>query len=455
VAALRVSHPPGYPAERAYALKVVLSELLGIEFIAAVEEREDVLVSLRDGGSGELSIAEGLFATIEEDWLNEAALPRTPLAKLDARSFGLEHPGAGSPLPVLFGEPTATGGLPVDVFGSAFFMLTRYEEAVRRTRDVHGRFPANASIAYREGFLERPIVNEYAELLWAALQSVWPRLERRRRTFRFRPTHDVDWPLSPMRPPSARLKTLGGDLVRRRDPLLALDRLRAERRRRRGDVSADMNNTFDYLMDASEAHGLRSAFYFMAGTGHGRDGGYVLDDPWISSLMRRIHKRGHEIGLHPSYDSYRNPELVKRELEVLMRACARLDIEQPRWGGRQHFLRWETPTTWQAWEEAGLDYDSTVGFAGAAGFRAGVCVEYPVFNLQTRRELALRERPLTVMDGSLFDYARLSRGEARRKAGRLRDRCRMFGGDFVLLWHNSSLQSRRDRRLYSQLLADG
>ena len=60
--------------------------------------------------------------------------------------------------------------VPLDIFGSAFFMLTRYEEMVITERDTHGRFPARASIAYREGLLERPIVDEYLELLWAAIQ---------------------------------------------------------------------------------------------------------------------------------------------------------------------------------------------------------------------------------------------------------------------------------------------
>ena len=47
---------------------------------------------------------------------------------------------------------TSTGAaMTVDVLGSIFFLLTRYEEIVIGTRDRHGRFPASASIAGREG----------------------------------------------------------------------------------------------------------------------------------------------------------------------------------------------------------------------------------------------------------------------------------------------------------------
>ena len=53
-------------------------------------------------------------------------------------------------------------------------MLSRYEEAVLLDRDDHDRFPATASIAYKTGFLDRPIIDEYVEILWVAMKRVWP-----------------------------------------------------------------------------------------------------------------------------------------------------------------------------------------------------------------------------------------------------------------------------------------
>ena len=51
----------------------------------------------------------------------------------------------------------------LDILAASFFMLTRWEEYVNRTRDNHNRFQATASLAYKQGFLDRPIVNEYIE----------------------------------------------------------------------------------------------------------------------------------------------------------------------------------------------------------------------------------------------------------------------------------------------------
>ena len=48
---------------------------------------------------------------------------------------------------------------PFDIFSASFFLISRYEEYLPRTRDVYGRFPAEESEAYKQGFSRRPLVN--------------------------------------------------------------------------------------------------------------------------------------------------------------------------------------------------------------------------------------------------------------------------------------------------------
>ena len=69
-------------------------------------------------------------------------------------------------------------------------------------------------------------------------------------------------------------------------------------------MDSDPFDTFDLLMETSEQFGLKSTFYFQAGrTGTRFDGIYRLSDPPIARLLRQIHVRGHEIGLHGGYGS--------------------------------------------------------------------------------------------------------------------------------------------------------
>ena len=172
----------------------------------------------------------------------------------------------------------------------------------------------------------------------------------------------------------------------------------------------------------------------------------------MSELIGRIARRGHEIGIHPSFPTYRDAERTREEVERLRRVAEAQGVQQEEWGGRQHYLRWTNPDTWRNWEAAGLAYDSTLGYAEALGFRAGTCHPYRVFDLRERRPLRLRERPLQVMDVALpfaagFDAARTAVREIAAE-------CRRYRGCLVVLWHNNTLlRSRREQRWYEELVA--
>jgi hypothetical protein len=334
-------------------------------------------------------------------------------------------------------------------------MLTRYEEMVVGERDAYGRFPASASLAEREGFVRVAIVDAYVELLWGALRRLWPRLERRPRSFRLALTHDVDDPLASMgRTPRRLARQLAADGLVRRDPALVAQRVRSWAALRRGDFRLDPYNTFDFLMGVSERHGIAGAFYFLATKeASTRNGPYTLEHPWVRSLIATIQRRGHEIGYHAGFDTYRDAERTGEEFRRLRAAAGELGVSQSQWGGRQHYLRWENPSTWENWERAGLDYDSTVGFAERIGFRLGTSHEFPAFNLRRREPLRLRERPLLVMDRTVFDYMGLSDDEAEKAILEVAGECRRAQGTLTLLWHNSTLPMARQRRWYEGLTA--
>jgi hypothetical protein len=431
---LLVEAPAGYEPERRYILQVVLSDWLGLDWQLRSADRGDVRIALAEEPDGRcVVLPDVLFATRREDWLTPGSLPSV------RRVEGL---------PVLYGSPQAE----VDVFGSAFFMLTRYEELVIADRDRYGRFPAASSIASRAGFLDVPIVDAYVELLWGALQRAWPGLRRRPRAFEVTLTHDVDDPLATLDhgPPDV-LRQLAGDLVRRRDPRLASRRVRSLL----GDRRLDPHNTFDFLMDVSERHGLRSAFYFLAHRGdRPSDSTYLFEHPWVRSLIGHIGRRGHEVGFHPSFSTYRDAARTHEELTRLLRVAEGEGVRQERWGGRQHFLRWANPDTWRNWDAAGLSYDSTLGYSEAVGFRAGTCHPYRAFDLVQRRPLDLYERPFQIMDVTLRSSMALSHDDAEGVVTDIASTCRRYGGTLGILWHNNGLlRTDREKRWYASLIA--
>ncbi len=459
-----------YAEERRYVFELVLDEWLGLAYELEFEDRRSVSIRVAGDNEGrELTVPDGLFATDADAWLTQSSMPVLPLASVALEAVQDPHGGAtwqGSEgrLPVLFGTPGSQGNplvptgdglqLLVDVFGGIFFLLTRYEEVANPVRDRHGRFPAQASLAERGGFLGRPLADEYVELLWAAIHALWPALPRRPVGFRLRLTHDIDRPWTAAGQSMGRAaRSVVGDVFHRHDAALAARRIRAIVDARHDRVDRDPLDTFDFLMSVSERHGLTSTFYVMAGNVPGDpDFRYRLSGARVTDLLRRIHQRGHEVGLHGSYASYQSAERMRTEFDALRDACGAAGFEQPEWGVRQHFLRFENPLTWRCQAAAGFAHDSTIGFAERIGFRAGTCREYPVFDLVERRRLGIRERPLLVMDATLLEYMHLGADEAAARTRALVDVCRRHGGDAVLLYHNTTLPEPRMQRHYRELV---
>ena len=125
-------------------------------------------------------------------------------------------------------------------------------------------------------------------------------------------------------------------------------------------------------MSVSEQKNLTSAFNFLTATRNPiYDGNYKLSYPSITKLMKEINSRGHVIGLHPSYETFLNNELIVSEAKILKQKCDKEKIYQNAWGGRMHYLRFKFPETLYGWAKAGMDFESSLGFADRLGFRCG------------------------------------------------------------------------------------
>ncbi len=465
---LVVRHPPTRCAERKYIMDLILRDFLGLDYESQVVAQHDTVITTEgESDSRSLVLRDILLQVPEAEWLTDKSLPSRPL-KTWWVSTTLPEARVTSPeIQVIYGTALANDcfcgiterriDLGLDIFGSAFFMLTRYEEVVSGERDIHNRFPASASLAYQEGFLERPIIDEYVEVLWSCMKRLWPGLERKKRAYHLILTHDVDYPLFSLdKTWSEVLRSTVGDLVKRSDLGLAYKRLLARAGSYFGMYDTDPYNTFNFIMDVSEKNGLKDVFYFLPDTaGDSRVGDYYsLDMPWIRRLMRTVYLRGHEVGLHGSYGSYTSEAQIRREFDRLLVVASQQGIEQQQWGSRQHYLRWETPTTWRVLEQAGICYDSTLAYADHVGFRCGVCHEYYTYDLKESRPLNIREKPLIVMDTSLIaqGYMELSFEDARRTVSKLCDRCRIVDGEFVLLCHNNVLSTRDAKEFYLEMV---
>lgn len=104
-----------------------------------------------------------------------------------------------------------------DIVGLTYWMLARMEEIGREDLDKHQRFPATSSHAYKHGYLERPIVDEWLDILGQVIQRVWPQIELKKHSFEVKVSHDVDGPTRyAFQSPGRLIRTIGGDVLVRR-----------------------------------------------------------------------------------------------------------------------------------------------------------------------------------------------------------------------------------------------
>lgn len=422
---LQVYTTPTFKAEKQYVLSVLLNELLGVSFklnfSAAVEHYQFVLPN-----GAQLILEDHFFAKKPEgNYLNAENIPNTKTVVPHPFAPGQEITGIYGRLHFEQSDRAIRCG--IDLIASSFFMLSRWEEHARPERDQFDRFPAEYALANRAGFLDRPVVNEYADLLWDMLQHLGWQQPRRTMTYQLHLSHDADHPLlwwSPMH----RLRTLAGSAWRPGGFREAKWWLQQH-----SFAQKDPYDVFDTLMDISEKNGLVSHFNFLGERPKTADCYYSLQHPFVRRLLQKIAARGHVIGFHPSREANADAAQFELELESLQRI-----VPQKITTGRQHYLCFSAPETWRRWVNSGMDWDSTLGYPEAEGFRCGVCCTFPVFDFLKREVLPLREKPLIAMDVTLAQYRKYSPEQALEKLAHLNRQVKKHRGEFVLLWHNSS-----------------
>ena len=423
---IKVFCPPNNQNERKYIVTQLLTNFLNVEVEVhfSCKNLENWVLELPN--KAKIIFEDHFFCKFNDSlqYLKKENCPAS--VELMKNQFaGIEK------IPILFGNgkferKALCISCGVDIFASAFFMLTRWEEYVKPERDLHNRFPARASLAATEGFLQIPVVDKYVELLRKMLLFLGYELtegQSRRIVF----SHDVDV-IQKWKSWKQTLRSAIGSIVRNMSPREALEKL-AEFYLIKQKKINDPYNSFDWLMDQSEIFQAKSHFYFMSGGSTKFETNYLAFFPGCREIIENIKKRGHLVGFHGSYNSYRDLETFSKEKEIL-ESFVGMRVKE----GRQHYLRFEVPYTWQVWEDAGMVIDSTCGFAEIGGFRCGTSREFNVFNILSRRQLKLIERPLIYMDVTNTSYRGFDSENSVSDILYLFDKC---CSNFTLLWHNN------------------
>lgn len=153
----------------------------------------------------------------------------------------------------------------------------------------------------------------------------------------------------------------------------------------------------------------------------------------IADHLRRFVLAGCEVGLH-GINAWLDCSKGREELDEIARITGIQSI-----GVRMHWLYFDEHSP-LALEKAGFSYDTTMGYNGTVGYRAGTSQAFKP--LQATR---LLELPLHVMDTALFfsSYLNLSPKEAGKLISAIIENAHQFGGVVTVNWHDRSIAPER------------
>lgn len=370
--------------------------------------------------------------TVRLGWLNESAVPSIQNAVIP-----FIHRSQAQSRALFQTVDSESIECAVDLPLSSLLILSRWEERLVREKDTHDRVPATASIAYREGFLRRPIVDEYGLAFRQVLEALIPNWKPSSFGLRVNVSHDVDNIGLPFN-----LRSAVGHTIRRKKPEATVKDFLAIL----PGINPTLLEAIRELVTLSLRRGLKPAVYWKGISRGSRQRDYDPYNPKVRAMIAWLQQHEVEMGAHPGYDTFRSPDKLRREVQMIREILGGQPI-----GGRQDYLRW-CPDSWLDWENCGLVYDSTVGFADHIGFRAGTSFPYYPWFFTLNRQARVLELPLIVMDCTLTSYMRLGFEKSLIAISECVEQCRKVGGVFTLLWHNDSMMNPTLEQLFVHVL---
>lgn len=328
--------------------------------------------------------------------------------------------------PIFF--PTQTeSDLPFDIFAASFFLVTRYEEYLEFQPDEYGRFKASSSVAFKNGFLEIPVVDLWVREFSKVLLKKFQTLTFKRNEYKALLTIDSDQTFA--YPGKSLLNSIGGLFRDFKNKTVTTGEIY---RSIAGDEK-DPYGIFDYIIDCIEKNGPEVRFFFPVGD-HSK---YDRNPSWKNDEYRKLINRiavKYELGLHSSFNAAFNYSMICTELTRL-----KIIVPKDAVSNRFHYIRLKFPESYRDIHNAGIFEDYTMGYHDEPGFRAGIARSFNFYDILADQETNLRIFPFQVMDLTLYKYKNLDPDRSMELILKLINETRKAGGQFVSVWHNTSL----------------
>ncbi len=320
------------------------------------------------------------------------------------------------------GEKSA---LPFDIFAASFYLLSRYEEYLPHVKDDYGRFTASESIAFKNNFLQQPVVDIWAYKLKAVLEEKFEDFKFTDRNYTVQPVIDV--PRAYYFRKKGLLRTFGGvfnDLIR-----LRLGRL-YQRAMVLSGFKRDPHDTFKWIINKQKNCDFKFIVLFLIGDYSTYDKNISINKKEFVSLIKSVADYS-KVGLKASYFALDDIAILKKEKKA-MESIINYELQ----ASRHSFSKLNLPKSYRHLVELEIHQDFTMGYIKELGFRAGTCTPFLFYDLDYEVQTPLQIHSFHCLDSALLKYqSQLDKKEALQ---RIIKQVKQVNGTFTPIFHNYS-----------------
>lgn len=326
---------------------------------------------------------------------------------------------------------TTHAAFPFDIFAASFYLLTRYEEYLPHTKDMYGRYAHENSLAFKENFLQIPVINNWVMDLAKALKQQYAAFSVQRSAFKFVPTYDID--IAYAYKYKGIFRNIGGALK----SLFSFNiNSLTERIKVLAGKKKDPFDTYDELDALHAQYQLKPIYFFLVAR---KNAGYDKNIIPRKEVIRQLiseHEKKCSIGIHPSWQSGDDAALLTKEKEYLEETTGVRIINT-----RQHYIRFNLPEGYRRLIRAGLKNDYSMGYGSINGFRASVASSFYWYDLEKEEQTTLRVHPFCFMEANAYYEQKLTAEAAFDELMHYYTACKKVNGTLITIWHNHMIGS--------------
>lgn len=325
------------------------------------------------------------------------------------------------------------GDYPFDIFAAVFYLLSRYEEYLPHVKDEYGRYAYENSLAFKEGFLNIPLINTWIADFKRVLKEKFSMLNIQYSTFKFLPTYDIDeaYAFTNKSP----LKTLGGIArsVARGQWSVVKQRIKVLQNKK-----PDPYDAYEWMDKLHEENELTPVYFFHVASEKGKyDKNISPSEPAMRQLIKQ-HADKYVVGIHPSWASGDKKNLLTEEIKTLESASSKKITLS-----RQHYIRFTLPYTFRRLIAAGITDDYSMGYGSINGFRASVASNFYWYDLKKEEQTKLLLHPFCYMEANSFFEQKYLPQRAYEEMMHYYHEVKAVNGTLITIWHNSFLGNYR------------